>query len=254
MDNSGEMKVSVSALEIIAKLKSKIDRQNFCREMNWYCPDEPGYDSNYFLKVLMGEKRYLPINFNIGYKLKYFKKGITLNKNYIISKMIGNYKYALYTPDTVKVEKLSRNFLLTLVAYIDPDLYKSFYSVYKEQISARKYNKWIDYSIDIQSSLLSKIKEYAPTDNNSSGNKSFKLSKNHMPNYTFKKGEGIGTDLNNNSNVNRIQTNLKETFKISINPGPKEIINKYSKEKKKEKNLNIQLKSGDNDVTMEQNS
>ena len=140
--------------------------------------------------------------------------------------MIGNYKYALYTPETVKVEKLSRNFLLTLVAYIDPDLYKSFYSVYKEQISARKYNKWIDYSIDIQSSLLSKIKEYAHTDNNSSGNKSFKLSKNHMPNYTFKKGEGIGTDLNNNSNVNRVQTNLKETFKISINPGPKEIINK----------------------------
>ena len=80
IDNFDEIKVSVSALEIISKLKSKIDRQNFCREKNWFFPDEPGYDSNYFLKVLMGEKRYLPINFNIGYKLKYFKKGITFNK------------------------------------------------------------------------------------------------------------------------------------------------------------------------------
>ena len=254
MDNSGEIKISVSALEIISKLKSKIDRQNFCREMNWFCPDEPGYDSNYFLKVLMGEKRYLPINFNTGYKLKYFKKGITLNKKYIISKMLGNYKYALYTPDTVNVEKLSRNFLLTLVAYIDPDLYKSFYSIYKEQISARRYNKWIDYTIDVQSSVLSKIKEYIPTDNNSSGNKSFKLSKNHAPNYTFKKSEGIGTNLNNNSNINDSQSNLKENVKISINPKPKDILNKYTKEKKKGANLNTQTKLGDNDVDMAQNS
>ena len=253
MDNSGEIKVNVSALEIISKLKSKIDRQNFCREMNWYCPDEPGYDSNYFLKVLMGEKRYLPINFNTGYKLKYFKKGITLNKKYIISKMIGNYKYALYTPDTVNAEKLSRNFLLTLIAYIDPDLYKSFYSVYKEQISARRYNKWIDYTIGVQSSILSKIKEYIPTDNNSSGNKSFKLSKNHIPNDTFKKGEGAGADLNNNSNVKDNQTNLKENIKISINQKPKDILNKYEKEKNKGTNLIDQIKMGDNDVMMAQN-
>jgi len=208
MDNSGEIKVKVSALEIISKLKSKIDRQNFCREMNWFCPEEPGYDSNYFLKVIMGEKRYLPINFNIGYKLKYFKKGITLDKKYIISKMIGNYRYALYTPDNVKAEKLSRNFLLTLVAYIDPDLYKSFYSIYKEQISARKYNKWINYTIDVESNVLSKIKEYIPTDGSSTGNKSFKLSKNHMPNYTFKKEGVIGTNLNNNSDGNVPQNNL----------------------------------------------
>ena len=56
--------------------------------------------------------------------------------------MIGNYRYALYSPDNVKAEKLSRNFFLTLFAYID--LYKYFYSIYKEQISARKYNKWIN--------------------------------------------------------------------------------------------------------------
>ena len=113
------MKVTVNASEIISRLKSRQDRENFCQEMNWHSPNEPGYDSNYFLKVIMGEKRYLPTNFNLGYKLKYFKKGITLNKKYIISKMLGNPAYALYTPDNINIEKLSRDFLLKLVAYID---------------------------------------------------------------------------------------------------------------------------------------
>ena len=66
--------------------------------MNWYSPKDPEYDANYFLKVIMGEKNYIPINFNIVYKLKYFKKGETLNKKYILSKMIGNPMYAIYTP------------------------------------------------------------------------------------------------------------------------------------------------------------
>lgn len=131
----------MNASEIIGKLKSKIDRQNFSQEMNSLCPNETGYDSNYFLKVIMGQKKYLPINFNIWYKLKYFKKGITLNKKYIISKMLSNPAYALYTPDNVNVQKLSRDFLLTLVAFIDPNLYKSFYSINKDQMAERRYNK-----------------------------------------------------------------------------------------------------------------
>ena len=101
--------------------------------MNWLWPEEPGYDTNFFLRVLMGEKKILPINFSITYKLRYFKKGISLNKKYIISKMLSNPIYALYTPDNMKIEKLSREFLLTLVAYLDPELYKIFYSIYKDQ-------------------------------------------------------------------------------------------------------------------------
>jgi len=111
MENNIEIKVNVNASEIINKLKNKIDKQNFCQEMNLFSPNEPGYDSNFFLKVIIGEKRYLPINFNVGYKLKYFKKGITLDKKYIISKMLGNPTYVLYTPDNINVERLSRIFL-----------------------------------------------------------------------------------------------------------------------------------------------
>ena len=101
--------------------------------------------------------------------------------------MIGNSAYSLYTPDNVKVEKFSINFLLTLVAYIDPNFYKSFYSIYKEQTAERKYNEWVNYTIDVKSDILEKVKQFVPIDSNNSGNKSFKLTKNHIPNYSFKK-------------------------------------------------------------------
>jgi hypothetical protein len=257
MEEGGEIKITVNASEIIGKLKSKIDRQNFCQEMNWLCPNEPGYDSNYFLKVIMGQKKYLPINFNIGYKLKYFKKGITLNKKYIISKMIGNPEYALYTPDNVNVEKLSRDFLLTLVAYIDPNLYKSFYSIYKEQMAERRYNKWINYTIDVKADIMAKVKQFAPTDINTSGNKSFKLSKNHIPNYTFKKADSLNINSNDNTHNNVIHINPKKKATKSVNSSDNKLLNLLSKEKRMQNNidskmgqLDCDIKIDDRDITM----
>ena len=216
MENNSEIKVNVNASEIISKLKNKVDRQNFYQEMIWFCPNEPGYDSNYFLKVIMGEKCYLPINFNVECKLKYFKKGIALDKKYIISKMLGNPAYALYTPDNINMEKLSRNFLLTLVAFIDPNLYRSFYSIYKQQMTDRKYNKWINYNIEIKSDILSKIQEFVPTNINNAGNKSFKLTKNHISNNTFKRIEQANINFQNNAQNNIINTQLKKENHISI--------------------------------------
>lgn len=172
----------------------------------------------FFLKVITGEKKYLPINFNISYKLKYFKKGETLSKKYIISKMIGNPVYGLYTPDNVNVEKLSRGFLLTLVAYIDPNLYKSFYSIYKEQTTERRLNKWTNYTIDIKPDILSKVRQFVPTEDNQTGNKSFKLTKNHTVNDTFKKVDTV----NLNTRTNRQQMNY---INIKLNPNPNKLDN-----------------------------
>ena len=147
--------------------------------------------------------------------------------------MIGNPAYALYTPDNVKVEKLSRNFLLTLVAYIDPNLYKSFYSIYKEQTAERKYNKWVNYTIDIKSDILEKVKQFVPTDQNNSGNKSFKLTKNHMPNCTFKKSEIQNINIRNHSYQNMADTLPKKSIKIMLNSGNNDSSNLLSFEKKK---------------------
>lgn len=211
MVNNESIKITINASEIINRLKNRQDRQNFCQEINWYCPQEPGYDSTYFLKVIMGEKKYLPINFNIGYKLRYFKKGITLNKKYIISKMMGNPTYALYTPDNTNIEKLSREFLLTLVAYIDPELYKNFYSIYKQQTMERKFNKWSNYTIDIKSDILQKIKQFVPIELDQGRNSGFQLTKNHVNNYTFKEGRNMT---------------------MRINPIPKEVLKKNLEVKK----------------------
>ena len=68
--------------------------------------------------------------------------------------MLGKSAYVLYKPDKIMVEKLSRNFLLT---FIDPTLYKSFYSIYKQQMTDRKYNEWINYNIEIKSDILTKV-------------------------------------------------------------------------------------------------
>lgn len=53
--------VVVNATDIIAKYKNRLSRQNFCLEKNWYHPEELGYESTFFLRVLMGEKKYLSL-------------------------------------------------------------------------------------------------------------------------------------------------------------------------------------------------
>ena len=64
--------------------------------------------------------------------------------------MLSNPTYALYTTDNTNIVKI-------IVAYVDPNLYKSFYSIYKEQTMQIKFNKWNNYSIDIKSDILQKF-------------------------------------------------------------------------------------------------
>lgn len=56
----------------------------------------------------------MPLGFGNGFHLKSFRKGETLNKSYLINKMIGNQKYGDFIPDGVKPMSLSRDFLLTV--------------------------------------------------------------------------------------------------------------------------------------------
>lgn len=52
-----------------------------------------------------------------GFELNSFKKGITLNKDYIIGRMRGNEVYGTYVPDSIDPHKLSRGFLLQVRKY-----------------------------------------------------------------------------------------------------------------------------------------
>ena len=54
----------------------------------------------------------MPLGFIGGFELNSFKKGITLNKDYIIQRMSRNENYRLYVPSNIDAHKLTRRFLL----------------------------------------------------------------------------------------------------------------------------------------------
>lgn len=63
---------------------------------------------------MKGEKKCLPVGFQTGFNLNYFRKGETLNKAYIINRINNNPKFKDYLPDNVSLMSLSRDFFLTV--------------------------------------------------------------------------------------------------------------------------------------------
>ena len=138
---------------------------------------------------MKGEKKCLPIGFQTGFNLNYFRKGETLNKSYIINKIKNNPKLKDYLPDNVSPMSLTRDFLLTvsfqkinklqLVAFLDPELYKQFYIISKEQSGNGSSNRWDDYNLIIDKNIFDKIKQFTPINSNVNKNsKGFRISKN----------------------------------------------------------------------------
>ena len=70
------------------------------------------------------------MGFGNGLNLRYYKKGETLSKSYIINKMMGDLRYGSYVPDSINPSDLSRNFLLTV----------SLYNLYNIIISNKAYS------------------------------------------------------------------------------------------------------------------
>lgn len=82
--------------------------------LDWYIPTIKGYDSTFLLMVMKGEKKCLPIGFQTGFHLNYFRKGETLSKEYIINKICLNPEFNNYIPDGISPMSLTRDFLLTV--------------------------------------------------------------------------------------------------------------------------------------------
>ena len=49
--------------------------------------------------------------------------------------------YALYTPNISNPLKFSKDFLLKIIAYNDPALFKELYAINKNQNEERNYNR-----------------------------------------------------------------------------------------------------------------
>ena len=247
IDNHGQ-KVAVNATEIITKYRRLEDRINFCLEKNWYHPKETGYDANFFLLVIKGDKRYLPNNFTVNYSIGYYRNGEKLDKKYLIEKMKKNNTYALYTPDTCDPMKFSKAFLMKLIAYIDPNLFREIYSINKKQKAERNYNKWGDFKIDIKNDLIKDIKEFSSISMAKNNRGGFRKTKNHIPTNIFYQFQGRPIQNMNRIGNNNLGMEVNNNLQNQINQ-LNQANNNYARENQKLKmevqQLKEQLGKGD---------
>ena len=246
--NNNQQKIAVNATEIINKYRKLEDRLNFCLEKNWFHPKEIGYDANYFLSVIKGDKKYLPNNFTINYNIGYFRTGEKLDKKYLIEKMKNNNTYALYTPDVCDPMKFSKLFLLKLIAFIDPNLFREIYATNKKQRAERNYNKWGDFKIDINRDLAKDVKEFTSISNTNNNRGGFRMTKNHQQTNLFYQYKGkIKNNLNNREINQNVQNKINELNVMNNN-----IINENQKLKNEIQELrNKVMIQNDNNVDKE---
>ena len=97
-----------------------------------------------------------------------------------------------------------------MVAFLEPELYKQFYIISKEQTGNNIYNKWSDYNLIIEKNIFEKIKQFTPINPGASKNhKGFRLSKNGIDTGIFKKAEEI---MENDNMINNINNNIQNNI------------------------------------------
>ena len=81
--------------------------------------------------------------------------------------------YGMFVPDDVDPKKLSRSFLLSvshafyilqLIAHLDKNLYQELYAIYKMRLSQKRNEKWTQYKIQVEETILENVKNYAAVD------------------------------------------------------------------------------------------
>ena len=68
--------------------------------------------------------------------------------------------YALYNSNITDPLKFPKDFLLNLITYNDPALFKELYAINKKQSEERNYNRWANYKIDINPELINDINNF----------------------------------------------------------------------------------------------
>ena len=46
------------------------------------------------------------------------------------------------------------------MAFVDPNLYKNLYAISKQELSKRNMNKWSDYEVTMERSVLEKLNNF----------------------------------------------------------------------------------------------
>ena len=147
----------------------------------------------------------------------YFRTGERLDKKYILDKMKGNATFGDFVPDHCDPMKLSKNFLLTLVAYVQPELYKQFYNSYKGELQKKSFNKWSDFSININKNIVDDIKSFIATNENDKKRGGFRMYKNHENTNIFTQVHNIGLHHDKNQEQKKIIENQQNQISLLRN-------------------------------------
>ena len=113
--------------------------------------------------------------------------------------MDWNAEYYKYVPDNCDSMKISREFLLALIAYIEPQLYRNC-NEYQNEVQRRRFNRWGDFNVTIKTNLINDVHGFVPLVNNNVSKEGFRIFKNHQPTEVLKKIRNIGNNINDLQN------------------------------------------------------
>ena len=100
---------------------------------------------------------------------------------------------------------------------MEPELYKQFYIISKEQTGNNTYNKWNDYNLIIERNIFEKIQQFTPINTIANkNNKGFRLSKNGINTGIFKRAE---ENAGNNNMMDNINNNIQNIIGEDMNAG-----------------------------------
>lgn len=92
--------------------------------------------------------------------MPYYTKEKLLVKNHIFNQFNNDEELLKYIPTGVKASSLTREILLSILAYIRKEKYLELYGLYKATKIQRATTGSRNYDITIQSNFVEKIKEY----------------------------------------------------------------------------------------------
>ena len=96
--------------------------------------------------------------------------------------------YAQYTPDHIEPKRYSKAFLLNLIAYLEPELFKKLYVIQKQQLLNKSFNEWKNYKIEIKSNLLDDVNNFSSIDIKRGKQTGFrKIKNNSLQEFFFRK-------------------------------------------------------------------
>lgn len=183
-------RVTVKVSDLLKKFKSKEDRINYCREHNVFLPDLPGFDTDFFLQYLQGNKNLLPLGLASGFSFTFFTRENLFTKQHLFTIFQGNQELMRYLPNNISVNSLNRNYLLSVLAYADKNTYMGLYNTYKSKLANKATMKWDYYGVQISPEVMQNINDYIAC-NNSPNKKPFHLSKKGVPNQAIQRIQNV---------------------------------------------------------------